>query len=159
MSRPRTMGAGLAGSMTKKVNVNMVQFGDKLQGLAPQATHFFIAGNGLGGWNNYRKRTNAPQRNFVFCMNQLGGVGAGKSQFKIRGLNKPDGTGNCRTGPYTLAECIEYLQMYWLKHMPGYTLCLVGEMEKVGTDLAACCSAALSSNNKSPFLHLSGWQI
>ena len=78
MSRPRTMGAGLAGSMTKNVNVNMVQFGDKLQGLAPQATHFFIAGNGLGGWNNYRKRTNAPQRNFVFCMNQLGGVGAGK---------------------------------------------------------------------------------
>ena len=154
MSRPRTMGAGLAGSMTKKVNVNMVQFGDKLQGLAPQATHFFIAGNGLGGWNNYRKRTNAPQRNFVFCMNQLGGVGAGKSQFKIRGLNKPDGTGNCRTGPYTLAECIEYLQMYWLKHMPGYTLCLVGEMEKIGTDLAVCCSAALSSNNKPPFLHL-----
>ena len=154
MSRPRTMGAGLAGSMTKNVNVNMVQFGDKLQGLAPQATHFFIAGNGLGGWNNYRKRTNAPQRNFVFCMNQLGGVGAGKSQFKIRGLNKPDGTGNCRTGPYTLAECIAYLQMYWLKHMPGYTLCLVGEKEKIGTDLAVCCPSALLSSSKPPFIHL-----
>jgi len=43
------MGAGLAGSMTKGVNVNQVQFGDKLQGLAPQATHFFIAGNGKAG--------------------------------------------------------------------------------------------------------------
>jgi len=35
--------------MTKGVNVNQVQFGDKLQGLAPQATHFFIAGNGKAG--------------------------------------------------------------------------------------------------------------
>jgi hypothetical protein len=78
--------------------VNMIQFGDKLQGLAPQATHFFIAGNGRGGWNNYRKRTDAPRRNFVFCMNQLGGVGAGKSQYKIRGLNNPDGARACQ--PY-----------------------------------------------------------
>ena len=92
------MGAGLAGSTSYGANVNMIQFGDKLQGLAPQATHFFIAGNGRGGWNNYRKRTDAPRRNFVFCMNQLGGVGAGKSQYKIRGLNNPDGARACQ--PY-----------------------------------------------------------
>ena len=96
------MGAGLAGSMTKGVNVNQVQFGDKLQGLAPQATHFFVAGNGKAGWNQYRTRANGNKRNFVFCMNQLGGVGASRSQFKIRGLNKPDGTGNCLAGPYSL---------------------------------------------------------
>jgi hypothetical protein len=96
------MGAGLAGSMTKGVNVNQVQFGDKLQGLAPQATHFFVAGNGKAGWNQYRTRANGNKRNFVFCMNQLGGVGASRSQFKIRGLNNPDGTGNCLAGPYSL---------------------------------------------------------
>tara|TARA_B110000438_G_C15182120_1_gene380602 strand:- start:128 stop:406 length:279 start_codon:yes stop_codon:yes gene_type:complete len=88
--------------MTKGVNVNQVQFGDKLQGLAPQATHFFVAGNGKAGWNQYRTRANGNKRNFVFCMNQLGGVGASRSQFKIRGLNKPDGTGNCLAGPYSL---------------------------------------------------------
>ena len=73
-SRTRTIGAGLAGSTSRMVNVNQIQFGDKLQGLAPQATHFFIAGNGNGGWNNYRKRADGNKRNFVFCMNQLGGV-------------------------------------------------------------------------------------
>ena len=100
MGKSRTMGAGLASSSISGVNVNQIQFGDKLQGLAPQATHFFIAGNGRGGWNNYRKRADGNKRNFVFCMNQLGGIGAAQSQFKIRGLNKPDGTGNCRAGPY-----------------------------------------------------------
>ena len=100
MSRPRTMGAGLAGSMTKGVNVNQVQIGDKLQGLAPQATHFFVAGNGRAGWNQYRTRSNGNKRKFVFCMNQLGGVGAAKSQFKIRGLNKPDGTRKCEEKKY-----------------------------------------------------------
>ena len=93
MSRPRTMGAGLAGSMTKKVNVNQIQFGDKLQGLAPSATQFFIQ-SGRGGGNYYRTRTHGNNRNIVFCMNQLGGVGRGKSQFKIGGLNKPDGVSN-----------------------------------------------------------------
>jgi hypothetical protein len=92
------MGAGLAGSTSYGANVNMIQFGDRLQGLAPQATHFFIAGNGRGGWNNYRKRTDAPRRNFVFCMNQLGGVGRAMSQFKIDGVNKPDGAEVCQ--PY-----------------------------------------------------------
>ena len=97
-SRTRSMGAGLAGSTSYGTNVNMIQFGDRLQGLAPQATHFFIAGNGKGGWNNYRKRTDAPRRNFVFCMNQLGGVGRAMSQFKIDGVNKPDGAEVCQ--PY-----------------------------------------------------------
>ena len=101
MSLPRTMGAGLAGSSVYGANVNQIQFGDKLQGLAPQATHFFIAGNGLGGWNNYRTRTNAPKRNFVFCMNQLGGVGASRSPYKIRGLNSNLG-GAKRCTPYAV---------------------------------------------------------
>ena len=29
--------------------------GNKKQGLAPVATHFFISGNGLAGWNQYNK--------------------------------------------------------------------------------------------------------
>jgi hypothetical protein len=94
------LGAGRAGSTAYGSNVNMVQFGDRLQGLTPQATHFFIAGNGRAGWQNYQTRTNAPKRNYVYCMNQLGGVGRGKSQFKIDGVNNPDGSQTCNPYPY-----------------------------------------------------------
>ena len=90
MSKSRMLGAGLASSTVYNSNVNLVQFGDKLQGLAPTATQFFIP-SGRGGGRYYRSRTYAPRRNFVFGGNRLGGVGAGKSQFKIRGLNRPDG--------------------------------------------------------------------
>jgi len=129
------MGAGLASSTISGVNVNQVQFGDKLQGLAPQATHFFIAGNGKAGWNQYRTRTNGNKRNFVFCMNQLGGVGASRSQFKIRGLNKPDGARKC--APHR------------------YTLCLVGVHEKLLSDFSGCdCIQESSVAGFYPFVHL-----
>jgi len=93
------MGAGLAGSSVYGTNVNQIQFGDRLQGLSPKATQFFIQ-SGRGGGNNYRARTAAPKRDFVFCMNQLSGVGASRSPYKIRGLNNPRGTGHCRPGKY-----------------------------------------------------------
>ena len=99
-SKTRMLGAGRAGSTAYGSNVNLIQFGDRLQGLAPQATHFFISGNGKAGWHQYQTRTYAPKRNFIFCMNQLGGVGAGKSQFKIGGLNQPDGAKYCAPYPY-----------------------------------------------------------
>ena len=98
--KTRMLGAGRAGSTAYGSNVNLIQFGDRLQGLAPQATHFFISGNGRAGWNQYQTRTYAPKRNFIFCMNQLGGVGAGKSQFKIGGLNQPDGAKYCAPYPF-----------------------------------------------------------
>ena len=99
-SRTRMLGAGRAGSTAYGSNVNMIQFGDRLQGLAPQATHFFISGNGKAGWYQYQTRTYAPKRNYVFCMNQLGGVGKGKSQFKVGGLNNPDGAKLCKPYEY-----------------------------------------------------------
>ena len=95
------LGAGLACSTVYNSNVNLVQIGDKLQGLAPTATKFFIP-SGRGGGRYYRRRTHAPRRDFVFGGNRLGGVGAGKSQFKIRGLNKPDGAR--RRPPYPFRQ-------------------------------------------------------
>ena len=41
-----------------------------------------------------------------------------------------------------------------MKYLPGFTLCIVGEKEKIGSDLAMCCPLALLSDDKSPFLHL-----
>ena len=111
-SRTRMLGAGRAGSTSYGSNVNMIQFGDKLQGLAPQATHFFISGNGQAGWQNYQTRTNAPKRNYVFCMNQLGGVGRGKSQFKVDGVNNPDGSKTCHPYLYDPKEALNEKDEY-----------------------------------------------
>jgi hypothetical protein len=74
----RTMGAGLAGSTVryKGVNVNMIQFGDKLQGLPP-----------LTGTRRphriYKRKAGGqkPGRDTIFCVNQLGGMMVKNSQF------------------------------------------------------------------------------
>ena len=77
--------------------------GTSFPGLAPNATQFFI-GSGRGANNNYRTRaiSRIPSPQMIFCVNQLSGVGTGRSQFKIRGLNKPDGV-QCKSGPYKRA--------------------------------------------------------
>ena len=85
----RTMGAGLAGSTVryKGVNVNQIQYGDKLQGLPP------VTGT-RRPYGVYKTKAggNAPDRFRVFCVNQLGGVGNRKnSQF----APNADGVGDC----------------------------------------------------------------
>ena len=83
------MGAGLASSTAYNSNVNLVSIGNKLQGLVPTATQHYIP-SGRGGWNNYLTRGYAPRRDFIFSMNQLGGVGRAMSPYKIDGVNNPD---------------------------------------------------------------------
>lgn len=91
MSRSRTMGAGLASS-TLYSNVAIYQIGDKLQGGPPLATGYYKA---KYTGNNYRTRADGQNKNLIFCMNRLGGVGRGKSQFNVAGVNHPDGTRPC----------------------------------------------------------------
>jgi len=81
-SRSKMMGAGLASSSSRRVNSNLnTAGGSKKQGYAPSV--------GLGSWSHRAIALNAngqnPTHNFVFCVNQLGGVGAGKSQFRTAG--------------------------------------------------------------------------
>ena len=60
--------------------------GDKKQGLAPLATQFFISQA-----NNVQYRTESGDgrnRNLVMCVNQLGGVGKGRSQFRANADGK-----------------------------------------------------------------------
>ena len=92
MSRSRTMGAGLASS-TMYSNVAQLQIGDKLQGGAPSGTGYFKA---KYTGNNYRTRTDGNNKNVIFCMNRMGGVGRGRSQFNVAGVNHPDGTRPCK---------------------------------------------------------------
>ena len=79
MSRSRTMGAGLASS-TMYSNVAQLQIGDKLQGGAPLGTGYFKA---KYTGRNYRTRTDGNNKNVIFCMNRMGGVGRGRSQFNV----------------------------------------------------------------------------
>ena len=80
-SKPKVMGAGLAGSTKRKVSVNgNSSGGDKKQGL--------VSSVGLSYWSSRAMLIHANgqnDRNMVFCLNQLGGVGANKSMFRTAG--------------------------------------------------------------------------
>ena len=82
---------------TKHCNINGVQFGDKKQGLCSTT--------GRDHWASRAIQTSAtgtPEtRNLVFCINMLGGVGAGRSQFS-NGNNyaHPRGALHCQPHAY-----------------------------------------------------------
>jgi hypothetical protein len=78
-SKTRMMGAGNACSSVYNTNVNLPTFGgSKKQGITSRV--------GLDNWANRAVQTysNGYGRNKLFTMNQLGGVGVGKSMFNGR---------------------------------------------------------------------------
>jgi hypothetical protein len=96
MSKAGIMGAGGSG-MRYNVNTHGNQGGgNKKQGLVPTATNYYMM-PGVG--HNSINRAYGKNRNVVFCMNQLGGVGRGRSQF---GHGSRDGVnpvaGGCNHG-------------------------------------------------------------
>ena len=64
--------------------------GNKLQGLAPGCTAFYIAQS--TGQSYYTETGDGRNRNLVICVNQLGGIGRHRSQFR------PNADGNRGTG-------------------------------------------------------------
>ena len=90
MSLPTRMGAGLACNTinVRGVNVNQIQFGDKLQGLPP------VTGR-KRPYKSIRAKEggNLPERHRIYCINQLGSIGMGNknSQFAANA----DGVGPC----------------------------------------------------------------
>lgn len=88
-SRSKMLGAGLAGSSSRRVNPNLnTAGGSKKQGYASSI--------GVTTWGSRAISINANGQNekhdYVFCTNQLGGVGVGRSQFRTAGsAAKPDG--------------------------------------------------------------------
>ncbi|MHA2082197.1 MAG: hypothetical protein ACXABD_00445 [Candidatus Thorarchaeota archaeon] len=84
------MGPGCAGATSKmfNVNVNQIQFGDKLQGLPP------VTGRKIP-YKSIRAKEggNLPNRERIYCINQLGSIGMGNknSQFAANA----DGVGPC----------------------------------------------------------------
>ena len=74
--------------------------GNKLQGLAPTSTSFSIPKS--TGSSYYTESGDGRNRNLVICVNQLGGVGRGRSQFRGNADGKRgDGcdSGSHYTGP------------------------------------------------------------
>jgi hypothetical protein len=72
MPRINILSAGNAGFTSAKVNVNQTQMGNKLQGLPVRSHNSSINFNRAYGGN----------RNVVFSVNQLGGIGRNNSMFK-----------------------------------------------------------------------------
>jgi hypothetical protein len=99
MPKSRIMGAGLASSTTRNVSTNGCQGGgNKKQGTA------FLTGrmdsvwpiSSSGGGAATRGRATGTKRHFVFCVNQLGGVGRFRSQY----TEGADGVARCKEGRY-----------------------------------------------------------
>jgi hypothetical protein len=83
MGKSRMMGAGLGSSSLYKSNPNVNTFGgDKKQGLPISV--------GLDPWSDRASRilSIGTNRNKLFIMNQLGGVGVGRSMFNVYYTNK-----------------------------------------------------------------------
>ena len=100
MPKSRMMGAGLASSTRtgSRCNVRTVQVGNKLQGLAPTTNKSvqFV----LRSIKN-KSQGDTKSRNTIFCMNQIGGVGAvgGGNRSRVF-ASSADGVKNCKVGLY-----------------------------------------------------------
>jgi len=88
MGKSRMMGAGNASASLYKMNPNLNTFGGSKKQDIPTRV-------GIDAWANYGYQTNANGigRNKLFIMNQIGGVGVGRSMFNTsyvqpRGLRK-----------------------------------------------------------------------
>lgn len=77
-SKSKTMGAGFACSTQSNVNVNQITFGSRKQGIPSNIGRDHWANRSISILAN----GTVQGRNTVFSMNQLGGVGAGNSQFR-----------------------------------------------------------------------------
>ena len=92
------MGAGLASSTRtgSRSNVRQVQVGDKLQGLPPtrnRPVEFALKAINRSAYGE--KKT----RNVIFCMNQIGGVGAvGGGNGSRVFASTADGVKDCKEG-------------------------------------------------------------
>ena len=109
--KARTMGAGLGGSTSRNVNVNAnTGGGNKKQGLSTTTNKKvqFVS-------NAIKNRSYGENRNVIFCMNQLGGVGAvsGGSNSRMFGTTS-DGVKDCIKGPYGCEQVVReaYLEAY-----------------------------------------------
>jgi hypothetical protein len=106
-----------------------------------------LIGRNPNSYGHIQRETHSINRNVVFCINQLGGVGRNKSQFHT----PADGV-NCKDEDYTLLY-ISQIQNFFRNTINkklrdnkidfdplnnNYELCFVGEEEKFWKDIEYC---------------------
>jgi len=96
------MGAGCGGSSKFNVNPHLnTAGGSRKEGLTGRV--------GLGYRSDrkiqFKSSATPVQRNTIFCMNQLGGVGAGHSMFNVAGTyHRPDSAKRCTPYQYVMTK-------------------------------------------------------
>ena len=144
MGYPKRMGAALPNNVVKNngVNVNQIQFGDKLQGLVSVT-------NRRVGVNRYVKTRcggQLPGRATIFCINQLGGVGNVKNtQF----APNADGVKDCKHEVYGYKYHDGYNGDYkkeWKLELPTFS-------NKIKLDVTQDQNALLQSFESFPYLN------
>lgn len=127
---------------SRRANVNLnTGGGNKKQGLAPKATNFFIAPY---TGNQYSVGSGDGRDRFrLVCMNQLGGIGRGRSQFgpSADGTNCPiDDLQKFRNYLFDINYYIQNTALAVAEIPPStysnYELCLVGDKESLLTDIS-----------------------
>ena len=146
MSKARSMYAGSSG-YNYGANKNSPGNGNgKWQGLWPSVGHARNA-------RLINTRAGGDNRNVVFCMNQLGGVGRISNMF----ASTADGVKDCVPGEYNelkmnLLDYIKLLKNYFKAAYPDYDLVLAGEAENLSQELETCCSISIQHEG---FRHIS----
>ena len=138
---------------SRRANVNLNSGGgDKKQGLAPKATFFFKAP--FTGRQYSTDSGDGSNRFKLVCMNQLGGIGRGRSQFGVNadGINCSDKQDNLEKFRRYLFEINHYIQTVLLpaainsegvsNEFSNYELCLVGNRESLISDICSNNSGA-----------------
>ena len=158
------MGAGNASCTKYNTNVNLnTGGGDKKQGITSRV--------GLDNWANLAIQTysNGYGRNKLFVMNQLGGVGAGKSMFNGR-FTQVDGVHNAIRPSYYRNEIPQMINRlaYLLSLYPPYVstinpdtgtlepyrLAFVGDKEYFKQDLIDAGFPDLANDAHARIIHL-----
>jgi hypothetical protein len=144
-SKTRMMGAGNAGSTKYKSNVNLNTFGgSKKQGITSRV--------GLDNWANVAVQTysNGYGRNQLFYMNQLGGIGTGKSMFNGNFSQKDGVHDHIDT---LIARLERLLQFYYVNLTDPYQLALVGDKETFKQDLINAQEPELADEVHDKIIH------
>ena len=126
MPKIRTMSAGRAGATAYNTNVNAnTGGGNKKQGLTTTTNKSvqFVS-------DAIKNRAYGENRDFVFCVNQLGGIGGKSKMF----ATTADGVKDCITGPYGCEQIVREAYLEALNREPDQgglrTYCLA--MKKRG---------------------------
>ena len=141
------MSAGRAGATAYNTNVNAnTGGGNKKQGLSTTTN------KGINSSNAIKNRAYGENRDFVFCVNQLGGIGGKSKMF----ATTADGVKDCITGPYGCEQIVREAYLEALNREPDQgglrTYCLA--MKKRGFTKNDVIADILQSDEAVSYTHL-----